>query len=346
MMTPAHIEEVEMRGLVIVSLALLGASPLQAGAPKLYEQVTSVNWVVKDIDRVAAGWAELGFPVVQDFGEVTLPVRYRGEPQSAVVRVARANLAGLDVFWFQPVAGESAWSDFLEARGEGVMSIEYSAPSNEALDAEVARLEGLGVGVLQTMEVDAGAGPVRLVLMDTEEGGKYVVGLTVGTLPAPSKVAPPPPFGAKLSQYALVVEDLQATSDYWERLGFPAMEVTHPALTDLEYHGQPGQFDQKLGWHRHGTVTWEWIEPLAGPTVYKDFLDEHGEGFHHFAFDVPDIDEVAEVWTEDGYPIVQSGGWGEKGQPGSGRFAYADTTPIGDVTIELLWNHRGEGQGD
>jgi methylmalonyl-CoA/ethylmalonyl-CoA epimerase len=273
---------------------------------------------------------------------VSLPVRYRGESRSAGVRVARASLAGLDVFWFQPIAGKSAWSDFLETHGEGVMSIDYSAPSGAALDAEVARLEGLGVGVLQTMDVDGGAGPVRLVLMDTEDGGKYVLGLTAGTLPSPTTAAPPPPFGAKLSQYALVVKDLQAVSDYWEHLGFPVMEVTHPALTDLEYHGRPGTFDQKLGWHRHGTVTWEWIEPLAGPTVYQDFLDEHGEGFHHFAFNVPDIDEVAETWTKEGYPIVQCGAWGEKGQPGSGRFAYADTTPIGEVTIELLWNHPDE----
>lgn len=38
--------------------------------------------------------------------------------------------------------------------------------------------------------------------------------------------------------------------------------------------------------------------------------------------------------------LVQSGAWGEKGKPGSGRFAYADTSAIGGVTIELLWNQR------
>jgi catechol 2,3-dioxygenase-like lactoylglutathione lyase family enzyme len=171
--------------------------------------------------------------------------------------------------------------------------------------------------------------------------GKYVVGLTFGSVAPASQAPPTSPFGAKLSQYALVVKDLKAVSDYWENLGIPAMDVTHPTLTDLEYHGKPGQFDQKLGWHRHGTITWEWITPLAGPTVYQDFLDEHGEGFHHLAFDVADIDEVGEAWTALGYPIVQSGGWGERGKPGSGRFAYSDTTAIGGLTIELLWNHPG-----
>lgn len=331
-----------MRALLFVPLVLVSALPVRAEAPELYRKVTSVNWVVKDLDQVARGWAKLGYPVLQDFGEIALPVRYRGEARTAVVRVAQADFAGLDVFWFQPVSGESSWSDFLEEHGEGVMSINHSVPSREALDAEVGRLEGLGVAVLQTMDVDTGQGPLRVVQMDTEERGKYVLGLTTGTAPPPSTSAPPSPFGARLSQYALVVRDLQAVSDYWQKLGLPAMDVTHPALTDLRYHGRPGEFDQKLGWHRHGTVTWEWILPLKGPTVYQDFLDAHGEGVHHLGFDVADIDAAADAWTRLGYPIAQSGSWGEKGRPGSGRFAYADTTSIGGVTIELLWNHPGE----
>jgi hypothetical protein len=331
-----------MRMFAIGLVALGLANPVPAGTPEIYGKVTSLNWVVKDIDQVAAGWAPLGYPALQDFGEVTLPVRYLGEPQTAAVRVAQASFDGVTVFWLQPVSGKSAWADFLEEHGEGVMSINYAAASSDALDAEVARLEGLGVGVLQTMSVDGGQGILRVVHMDTMAEGKYIVGLTSGSV-APAPQAPPvSPFGAKLSQYALVVNDLKAVSDYWEKLGIPAMDVTHPALTDLEYHGQPGQFDQELGWHRHGTITWEWITPLAGPTVYQDFLDAHGEGFHHLAFDVADIDAVGEAWTGLGYPIVQSGGWGEKGKPGSGRFAYSDTTSIGGVTIELLWNQPGD----
>jgi hypothetical protein len=324
----------------LVALVVLSASPVFAGPAETYREVTSVHWVVKDVDRVGAGWGQLGFPIRQDHGEVTLHVQYRGEPREAVVRVAQASFAGLDVFWLQPVSGTNAWSEFLEKHGEGIMSVNYALPSDEALDAEVARLQGKGVGVLQSLNVDAGKGPVRVVHMDTEGGGKYVLGLTSGQVPSPSMAPPPVPFGAKLSQYAVVVRDLGAVSDYWENLGWPAMEVTHPALTDLRYHGEPGRFDQKLGWHRHGTVTWEWITPLAGPTVYQDFLDTSGEGLHHLALDVKDLDEVAKAWSALGYPIVQSGAWGEKRRPGSGRFAYADTTSIGGVTIELLWNYR------
>src|SRR4029453_12101548 len=118
-----------------------------------------------------------------------------------------------------------------------------------------------------------------------EPGGRSGVGLVRAPPPASAAEAPAPPFPAKLSQYALVVRSLAAVSEYWQKLGFPAMDVTHPPLSDRRYRGQPGQFDQKLGWPPPGTVTWEWIEPLSGPTVYLDFLDAHGEGLHHIAFD-------------------------------------------------------------
>jgi len=331
-----------MRALALTLSVAVMASAAAAEPPELYRTVTSLNWVVADLDHVAAGWAKLGFPPIQDFGELSLPVRFRGEARSALVRVARSSFAGVDVFWIQPLSGDNVYADFLERRGEGVMSLNYAVPSRPVLDAEIARLEGLGVEVLQKMEVDTGEEWLTVVHMDTEADGKYALGLTLGAAPGPSTAAPSPPLGAKLSQYALVVKDLQAVSDYWAKLGIPAMDVTHPTLTDLQYHGQPGRFDQELGWHRHGTVTWEWIAPLAGPTVYQDFLDTHGEGFHHLAFDVADIDAAGAFWSEKGFPIVQSGGWGEKGQPGSGRFAYADTTAIGGITIELLWNHPGD----
>jgi catechol 2,3-dioxygenase-like lactoylglutathione lyase family enzyme len=298
-----------------------------------------VHWVVKDLDRVKAGWGKLGF-AAQDLGEMTVGGSYRGQTGSVGFRIAQARLAGADVVWIQPLEGESAFSEHLARQGEGVVSINYAVASREALDAEVARLAGLGVGVLQGGEVVTPAGGLTVVHMDTAAEGHYVLGLVLGEAPRPTAEAPPTPFPLKLSQYALVVRSLEKVSDYWARLGFPAMEITHGPLSDLVYRGRPGQFDQKLGWHRHGTVTWEWIEPLAAPTVYEDFLKEHGEGFHHLAFDVPDMDAANASWESLGVPIVQSGAWGEKGKRGSGRFAYAATDAFGGVTTEFLWNFR------
>ena len=297
--------------------------------------------------RRRAAWARLGFRASQDLGEISVAGSYRGQPGTTRLRVASGRIAGLDVVWLQPLDGQGAIAEFLARHGEGIFSINYAAPSLEALDAEVGRLCGARRGCPAAR---AGAGRRRNA-DDRPHGhraGRQVrararpreaaVAAGQPERPGAAPAGDGPPFPARLSQYALVVEDLQAVSDYWARLGFPVMDVTHPALRDLRYHGEPGRFDQKLGWHRHGTVTWEWIQPLAGPTVYRDFLESHGEGVHHLALDVPDIDAAAKALEALGAPVVQSGAWGEKGKPGSGRFAYADTSASGGVTIELLWS--------
>jgi 4-hydroxyphenylpyruvate dioxygenase-like putative hemolysin len=159
-------------------------------------------------------------------------------------------------------------------------------------------------------------------------------------LAAATARAEAPDLYRKVASVHWVVKDLERVKAGWGKLGFPAMEVTHPRLSDLVHRGQAGRFDRKLGWHRHGTVTWEWIESLAGPTVYEEFLNDHGEGFHHLGFDVPDIDAAIVSWAALGVPVVQSGAWGEKGKPGSGRFAYAATDAFGGVTSEFHWNLR------
>ncbi len=322
-------------GLLLVAIA----APTRAEVPDLYRRVASVHWVVKDLDRVKAGWAKLGFPAL-DLGEITAAGSFRGQSGSSRFRVAQARLAGAEVLWIQPMDGESALSEHLALHGDGVFSVNYAVTSREALEAEVARLARLGVGVLQRGEVTTPAGRLTVVHMDTAAEGKYVLGLVHDEAPRPASEAPPTTPPLKLSQYALVVRSLEKVSAYWEKLGFPAMEITHGPLSDLVYRGQPGRFDQRLGWHRHGTVTWEWIEPVAGPTVYEDFLKEHGEGFHHFAFDVPDIDAAGKLFEAHGAAIVQSGAWGDRGKPGSGRFAYAATDAFGGVTTEFLWNFR------
>ena len=329
-----------MKRTALGLLALAVAAPSRAELPEMYRRVASVHWVVKDLGQVQAGWGKLGFPALQDLGEMTVTGSLRGQPGSSRFRIAQARLAGAEVVWIQPVEGESAFAEHLARHGEGVVSLNYAAPSREALEAEVSRLTGLGVSVLQRAEVVTPAGRLSVVHMDTAAEGKYVLGLVHGDAPRPTPEAPPPPFPAKLSQYALVVRSLEKVSAYWQRLGFPAMEITHGPLSDLVYRGRPGRFDQRLGWHRHGAITWEWIEPLAGPTVYEDFLKEHGEGFHHFGLDVPDIDAASAAWEALGVKIVQSGAWGDKGKPGSGRFAYAATDAFGGVTTEFLWSFR------
>src|SRR5262245_15917795 len=331
------------RSLAVTFLGLLLAgfaapSDPKTAAPALpdyYRSVTSVHWVVADLDAVEQAWRKVGVPPLQDFGEVELHSRYRGEWRTSRARVALASVAGLEVSWIEPLSGQSAFQDFLTRHGSGIMSLNHRVPSLEVLDQEVARLAGLGVGVLQRADVDTGQGTLTVVHMDTEGEGKYVLGLVHGAVPG-AGAAPPPPPDFKLSQFALVVKDLAPVSAFWRKLGWPEMTVTHTPIRERRYRGAAGTFEQELGWHRHGTVTYEWIRSLKGPTVYDDFLKAHGEGVHHLAFDVPDFDAALARWAAQGMKDAQSGAWGDAGKPGSGRYAYVDSEPAGGVFVELL----------
>ena len=108
----------------------------------------------------------------------------------------------------------------------------------------------------------------------------------------------------------------------------------------LKYHDQPGNFDALLGWQHHGTVVYEWIQPLRGPTVYNDQIAAHGEGLHHLALDVPEFDRASAEWASKGFPFVQGGAWGERDKPGYGRYAYQNTQSLGGTDVELLWNFK------
>ncbi len=307
--------------------------------PGFYREVDRVTWIVDDLDATVRGWKRLGFENVREPGEIELAVKFRGHQDKVRCRAASGWLGNLAVDWYQLRDGHDAFSEFHARHGSGIFSIVHRVPSRQALESEVQRMRGLGVAVLQSVEAPGAVSPTHFTYLDTEPGGKYVLGLALSAEPVPVPPAASGPY-ATVVQYAFAVRKLEPVLEYWRRLGFTQTSVTHPPLSDLRYHDQPGNFDAELGWQRHGKVVYEWILPLKGPTVYQDHLDRHGEGVHHIAFEVPDLDGEIARWNSLGFPFVQGGAWGEKGKPGSGRFAYHSTQAIGGADIELLWNFR------
>src|SRR5512132_4008629 len=306
---------------VFLTLAVTAAGGPQANPaalPEMYRAVHQVTWVVRDLDSSVAGWRKLGFTDIHVLGDVTVDnVRYRGKSAACVARIAEGFLGDVAVQWIQPVQGDNAYSDFLARHGTGLFSLVHRAPSREALQGEIDRMSALGVGVLQTESTGGSSRASSRTYLDTEPQGKYALGLTY--VPAVDRPVPSTP-GPKVAQFAFTVRELAPVLDYWSRLGFTERSVTHPPLWDLRYHDRPADFDADLGWQRHGRVVYEWVHPLKGPTVYLDHMAKHGEGFHHIAFQVDDLDREVARWSALGFPFLQGGAWGEKGKPGWGRY--------------------------
>ncbi len=146
-----------------------------------------------------------------------------------------------------------------------------------------------------------------------------------------------PALGTNLvTQVGIVVHDIETKARAWSRiLGLPMPDII---ITDeydkarTEYNGQPTPARAKLAFFNMGQVAVELIEPMDGPSTWKDQLDARGDSIHHIAFVVKGMTDKIAYLSSNGVPLVQ------RGEYTGGRYAYMDgVTQLGAV-LELLEN--------
>jgi 4-hydroxyphenylpyruvate dioxygenase-like putative hemolysin len=81
-----------------------------------------------------------------------------------------------------------------------------------------------------------------------------------------------------------------------------------------------------------GSLQLELIEPDGEPSTWQEYLDTHGEGVHHIAFQVEGMSEQVALLESRGMPLVQ------RGEYTGGRYAYIDAVLQLKVILELLEN--------
>lgn len=139
-----------------------------------------------------------------------------------------------------------------------------------------------------------------------------------------------------ITQIGLVVRDIaKSARAYADVFGVPVPPVIITDSVEIahtQYHGEPSPAQAKLCFFQFGQVSIELIEPVGKPSTWQDFLDTHGEGVHHIAFQIKDMDEKILYLGNKGVPLVQRGDYT------GGRYAYADGEATLGVAIELLEN--------
>lgn len=75
------------------------------------------------------------------------------------------------------------------------------------------------------------------------------------------------------------------------------------------YQGKYSVDTEWIGaFYQMGTIEMELIQPIgSGPSVWKDYLDQHGEGIHHLGFRVKDNKEAIELAKKRGLDVPQTG---------------------------------------
>ena len=79
----------------------------------------------------------------------------------------------------------------------------------------------------------------------------------------------------------------------------------------------------------------ELIQPNGAKSTWQDYLDEHGEGIHHIAFCIKDMDGKIKACEAFGMTCVQRGKYGNAG----GEYAYLDAGSSLKCLVELLENY-------
>lgn len=307
----------------------------------IYGHAVQVGWVVKDLDRVVGYWEKLGLRNIHRTGVREFPdITYRGKKNPLSMKTAFADIGGVQIEWIEPVSGSSVYNEYLSSHGNGVHHLAYAVKSPAQLEEQIKYFKERGVSIVQQGSWEGENGKGYFAYLDTaERGGGLTIELMYNPDASPAGTAAKStneyPF-SKIVQYAFVVRDVKKVGEFYEGLGFGGISIDHNISVDRNYRGQPGKFEMYLGWGRFGDVAFEWIQSLVGPSVYDEYLKAHGEGFHHLAFEVTDMDEAIKLLEARGAPVSQSGGWDSPSS--KGRFAYLDAEPYGGVTIELLWN--------
>lgn len=142
-------------------------------------------------------------------------------------------------------------------------------------------------------------------------------------------------FLGDLVQVCAVTRDHRRTLEGMVRLGIGPWTIrTFDAsnLTETSYRGAPAAFAMKVCLANSRNMNWEVIEPLAGPSIYEDFLSAQGEGIQHLGFNCAGIEYEQRIreLTRRGYEPVQTGVY-----MGRVRFHYFGTAADLGTVVEV-----------
>ena len=133
----------------------------------------------------------------------------------------------------------------------------------------------------------------------------------------------------------VIVRDMDKAIEHYSSLGIGPFESLRKLLPiERKVLGKPidpDNFRLKVRVTQMGPVQLELIQPVAGESLWKEFLETKGEGINHLGFFVDDIDKEEAKLVEKGFKVLYS----SRFQSGGGA-TYFDTGKVGGVILELI----------
>ena len=267
--------------------------------------------------------------------------------------IASGSAGPVDFEVVQPLSGQSFYSDYLDSHGQGLSHI--VATVEQPLADLLPGLASEQIGVLSSDGSELGNRTVlnsRVAL-----GGLTIVAIEGdGNSSSPTKVIeyshqPILPV-QQLYQVSVMINDLAATQKQYEKiLGINAWVPigidTSAGVEDATYYGEPVEHTATLAIGRRGNICMELVQPLEGPTVYRDALSKYGETMHHIMVTIcppEQFQEAIDKLQPEGIVISQGAampplmgfGYFDGGEKMPGTFVEV-ITPLSDNWLEMMF---------
>lgn len=121
-------------------------------------------------------------------------------------------------------------------------------------------------------------------------------------------------------QMAYVAHDLEAAALHWSSLGAGPFFHSEVFVPDGLYRGVRGPLRYRAAFGYLSGMNIEIISPADdAPSVYREVLDTHGPGFHHYMLRTEDYKATLAHFAAQGICAAY-----EAELPGSGPWAYLD----------------------
>jgi catechol 2,3-dioxygenase-like lactoylglutathione lyase family enzyme len=145
------------------------------------------------------------------------------------------------------------------------------------------------------------------------------------------------PALARVDQLCLLVDDIERTiAEYSELLPvtrWRGYRYGPDTVPELGYRGEPGAFSMWVVLSDSEPQI-ELIQSITGPSIYTEWLEAHGPGFHHTGFFTQDMAADVQRLEARGFVVSQ---WGRGyGQDGDGGFTYFDSSDRLGMIVELI----------
>ena len=144
------------------------------------------------------------------------------------------------------------------------------------------------------------------------------------------------PDDDRVAHLSFVTDNLDASTRWFADLvGKPVPQEDRsgdPDFVGARYRGQPIAASFRMRTFRFANIDIEFLEPGPEPSIWRDFLDQHGPGFHHISFLTRDRSEGDAHLRGKGLAVVQEGDTAEV----PGHYAYYDARQQLGAFIELL----------